>query len=148
MHSESRYMPYRAEQMYALIADIEAYPHFLPWCTLCRIRKDKRDAKGRGIIDADLMISFKVFREQFGSRVTFDPDSWEINVVYLDGPFNHLLNKWRFTPKSNGCIVDFHVDFELRNRTLQKIIGVAFGDAIQRIVRAFEDRAAELYVGV
>lgn len=140
-------MPYGAGQMYALIADIEAYPNFLPWCAACRIRKDRRDTEGKGIVEADLIISFKVFRERFGSRVTLDPYAQKINVSYLDGPFNYLLNKWKFSPEGDGCIVDFHMNFELRDRALQKIIGVVFSDAMQRIVRAFEDRAATLYAG-
>ncbi|MEM9098227.1 MAG: type II toxin-antitoxin system RatA family toxin [Pseudomonadota bacterium] len=144
-HSEHRRMPYTAEQMYALIEDVEAYPHFLPWCAACRIRKDGRNASGVGVIDADLVISFKVFRERFGSRVTFDPQARSIDVSYLDGPFKYLVNQWRFTPDGDGCIVDFHVDFEFKNRTLQMIIGVVFGEAMQRIVRAFEERAEALY---
>ncbi|MEM9044492.1 MAG: type II toxin-antitoxin system RatA family toxin [Pseudomonadota bacterium] len=147
-HSEHRRMPYTAEQMYALIEDVEAYPDFLPWCAASRIRKDARGPGGTGHLDADLVISFKVFRERFGSRVDFDPATRSINVSYLDGPFKYLVNEWRFTPDGDGCIVDFHVDFEFKNRTLQMIIGVVFGEAMQRIVRAFENRAEELYAKV
>lgn len=138
-------MPYTAEQMFALIADVEAYPQFLPWCAACRVRKDSRDQSGTGIIDADLVISFKVFRERFGSRVTLDPVHGTIDVSYLDGPFRYLDNHWQFTPDGDGCLVDFFVDFEFKSRTLQAIIGVVFGEAMNRIVRAFEKRAEDLY---
>ena len=144
-HAEKRRMPYSADQMYALIADIETYPEFLPWCSGCRIR-DKREEGTRKIVDADLIISFKVFRERFGSRVTMDPQANEIIVEYLDGPFKYLKNHWRFQPVSDTeCEVDFFVDFEFKSRTLQAIIGVVFGEAMRRIVRAFEDRAKVLY---
>ncbi|MEM8791139.1 MAG: type II toxin-antitoxin system RatA family toxin [Pseudomonadota bacterium] len=144
-HIEKRRMPYTAEQMYALIEDVEAYPEFLPWCAGCRIRKDARGPDGKGVVDADLIISFKVFRERFGSRVSFDPEARTIDVSYIDGPFKYLLNNWKFTPDGESCIVDFHVDFEFKSRTLQAIIGVVFGEAMQRIVRAFERRADALY---
>ncbi|MEM7505118.1 MAG: type II toxin-antitoxin system RatA family toxin [Pseudomonadota bacterium] len=144
-HTEQRRMPYSAEQMFALIADIEKYPQFLPWCSACRIRSDERDEYGKGVVNADLVISFKVFRERFGSRVTLDPEAGTIDVAYLDGPFRYLDNHWRFTPDGEGCLVDFFVDFEFKSRTLQAIIGVVFGEAMQRIVRAFESRAQTLY---
>lgn len=144
-HSEQRRMPHTADQMYALIADVEAYPQFLPWCAACRIREDGRGPDGAGVIEADLVISFKVFREKFGSRVTLEPATRTIDVSYLDGPFRYLDNHWQFTPDGDGCHVDFFVDFEFKSRTLQAIIGVVFGEAMNRIVRAFEQRAEQLY---
>ncbi|MEM7668792.1 MAG: type II toxin-antitoxin system RatA family toxin, partial [Pseudomonadota bacterium] len=98
-----------------------------------------------GVIEADLVISFKVFRERFGSRVTLNTDAGTIDVSYLDGPFRYLDNHWAFTPDGDGCLVDFFVDFEFKSRTLQVIIGVVFGEAMNRIVRAFEQRAEHLY---
>jgi coenzyme Q-binding protein COQ10 len=87
-----------------------------------------------------------VFRERFGSRVELHPEAQRIDVAYLDGPFRYLNNHWSFTPLAEGgCEVDFFVDFEFRSRTLQAIIGVVFNEAMQRIVRAFEARAQELY---
>ena len=144
-HAEKREMPYSADEMYALIADIGAYPEFLPWCAAARIRSRKPTEAGE-VIDADLVISFKLFRERFGSRVTLWPEKREIDVAYLDGPFRYLNNHWTFRPISETrCEVDFFVDFEFRSRTLQAIIGVVFNEAMQRIVRAFEARAAALY---
>ncbi len=145
-HAEKRKMPYSAQQMYDLIADIGAYPEFLPWCSAARIRKstDLPDGQGR-VLDADLVISFKLFREKFASRVTLLPDQNRINVEYLDGPFRYLKNHWEFIPAGDGCEVDFFVDFEFRSIVLQKIIGVVFHEAMQRIVRAFEERAKALY---
>lgn len=144
-HAEKRRMPYSARQMYDLIADVPAYPEFLPWCSGARVR-GRRDDGAAEVLDADLVISFKVFRERFGSRVTLMPEDSRIDVEYLDGPFKYLKNHWKFQPVSDTeCEVDFFVDFEFKSRTLQAIIGVVFNEAMRRIVRAFEERAEVLY---
>ena len=145
-HSDSRILPYTADQMYALVADIERYPEFLPWNTAARIRSRRPGPDGGELVEADLVISFKVFRERFGSRVTLWPAQKRIDTEYLDGPFKYLKSGWSFADLPHGsCKVDFFVDFEFRNAILQGIIGVVFNEAMLRIVRAFERRAAELY---
>ena len=144
-HSERRILPYTSEQLFNLVADIESYPEFLPWCSAARVRSRRPDGAAE-IMDADLVISFKLFRERFGSRVTLRPEKNEIDVSYLDGPFRHMNNYWKFIPvDSTTCEVDFFVDFEFKSRTLQALIGLVFDQAMHRIVRAFEDRAAVLY---
>lgn len=141
-------MPYTAEQMYALVADVTSYPQFLPWNSAARIRSRRAltgpDGPGE-VVEADLVISFKVFRERFGSRVTLWPAPMRIETEYLDGPFRHLYSTWRFRDVEGGCEISFHVDFEFRNALLQGIIGIVFNDAMLRVVRAFERRAAVLY---
>jgi coenzyme Q-binding protein COQ10 len=145
-HSEIRRMPYSAPEMYALIADVASYPQFLPWCSGARIRARKPQPDGSEVLEADLVISFKVFRERFGSRVTLRPGESAIDVAYLEGPFRYLNNHWRFKPVGEAaCEVDFFVDFEFRSKVLQAVIGVVFNEAMRRIVRAFEERAEELY---
>ncbi|MGF1657861.1 MAG: type II toxin-antitoxin system RatA family toxin [Rubrimonas sp.] len=147
-HAEKRLMPYSADEMYRLIADIEAYSEFLPWCSAVRVRGRRPHPSGGGaeIVDADMVVSFKLFRERFGSRVALLPDRRVIDVEYLDGPFRYLSNHWEFVPEGpQSCTVDFFVDFEFRSRTLQAVIGVVFNEAMQRIVRAFERRAEQLY---
>lgn len=146
-HAEKRVMPYSADQMFTLIADVPRYPEFLPWCAAARLRKSTPLADGSGeILDIDLVISFKVFREKFGSRVTTRPEPRTIEVEYLDGPFKYLRNTWKFVPLGpDRCEVDFFVDFEFRSAILQKLIGFVFYEAMQRIVRAFEKRAQVLY---
>jgi coenzyme Q-binding protein COQ10 len=146
-HTEKRRMPYSADQMYALVADVESYAEFLPWCAASRIRQRRQTERGE-VIDADLVISFRVFRESFGSRVTLRPEERRIDVEYLEGPFRYLNNHWYFEPVSESeCEVDFFVDFEFRSRVLQSLIGVVFNEAMRRIVRAFEQRAEALYGG-
>jgi coenzyme Q-binding protein COQ10 len=143
-HSETRILPFAADQMYDLVADVANYPKFLPWTAAARIRRttDKGD---HVVMLADLVISFKVFRETFGSEVTLWPAIKRIDTAYLDGPFKHMESQWNFRDVEGGCEVSFFVDFEFRNRLLQGAAGMFFNEAMQRIVRAFERRAQELY---
>ena len=146
-HAETRIVPYSADEMYGLIADVARYPEFLPWCSAARIRSTKPLPDGEGeVVEADLVISFKVYRERFGSRVTLHPAERRIDVAYLDGPFRYLQNRWVFLPRGpQECEIDFFVDFEFRSAILQKLIGLVFHEAMLRIVRAFEKRAEALY---
>jgi len=148
-HRDSRNLPYSARQMYDLVADIESYPQFLPWNSAARIRTRTTRADGAEEIAADLVISFKVFRERFGSRVVLWPEQdgvWKIDTEYLDGPFKYMRSGWSFKDRpEGGCHVEFFVDFEFKNAILQRLIGVVFHEAMSRIVRAFEDRARKLY---
>lgn len=140
-HAEERTLPYSPEQLYNLVADVESYPKFLPWCVACRIT-DKRD----GEIDADLVIGYKMVREKFSSRVTLEPHK-KIHVEYLSGPMRYLSNYWRFIPVDDGkaCKIDFYVEFEFKNAFLQKTINIFFHEAVKRMVNAFEQRAIEMY---
>ncbi len=148
-HSEKRKLPYTARQIYDLVADVARYPEFLPWTAAARIRSLKPlpdRSEGAEVMEADLVISFKVFRERFGSRVTLLPAEGRIETDYLDGPFKYLHSSWDMQDlPEGGCEVRFHVDFEFRNALLQKIIGVVFDEAMHRIVGAFERRARALY---
>jgi len=143
-HSETKFLPYSAQQMYALVGDVGSYPEFLPWCAAARIRSQVPQGESE-VLEADLVISFKVFRERFGSRVVLWPDARKIDTEYLDGPFKHMKSNWAFVDAEGGCEVSFFVDFEFRNAILQGIIGVVFNEAMQRVVRAFEARAKALY---
>lgn len=147
-HSETRIMPYSARQMFDLVADVARYPEFLPWNSAARVRSSVPQPDGSLLLEADLVISFKVFRERFGSRVRLWPaaEPLRIDTEYLDGPFRYLTSGWTFADRAEGgCDVAFFVDFEFRNAILQKVIGVVFNEAMHRIVRAFEDRARQLY---
>ena len=140
-HAEQRVLPYRPEQLFDLVADIERYPEFLPWCVAARIRKRVGD-----LIEADLVIGFKMIRERFTSRVQLDRPGHRIDVAYAEGPFRYLNNHWIFEPTPDGtCRIDFYVDFEFRSPLLKRIIGVLFNEAVRRMVAAFESRAHALY---
>ena len=138
-HAERRVLPYTPKQMFALVADVERYPEFLPWCRASRITRREGD-----VLYADLVIGFKMFRERFTSKVTMAPSSI-IKVDYIKGPMRHLNNHWRFEPHDDGCLIDFYVDFEFHSAFLERAIGLLFHEASRRMVSAFETRAKKLY---
>lgn len=146
-HAERRNVAHKPEDLFKLVADIETYPDFLPWCSGVRVRERKM-VGDKEIVIADLLVSYKMFRERFRSRVTIDPGARTIDVDYVNGPFKHLDNRWRFEPHetlANETIVDFLVDFEFKSRTLEKMVGGLFDRAVRKIVTAFFARADELY---
>jgi coenzyme Q-binding protein COQ10 len=139
-HAENRHLPYSQKELYELVARVDRYPEFLPWCTAARITRREHDT-----FYADLVVQFKVFRERFRSKVTLHPHHL-IDVEYITGPFRYLNNHWRFIEADDGgCIIDFYVDFEFKSRVLQKLIGLLFNEAVSRMVGAFETRARQLY---
>jgi coenzyme Q-binding protein COQ10 len=139
-HAEQRVLPYTPEQLFDLVADVERYPEFLPWCLGARIRERREDT-----IVADLLIGFRMVRERFTSKVTLSRPG-RIDVAYTDGPFRYLNNHWIFEPVGeSSCRIDFFVDFEFRSKVLQTLIGVLFNEAVRRMVAAFEGRARKLY---
>ena len=140
IHSEQRVMPFRPEQLFDLVADVQRYPEFLPWCVGARIRSSDGQ-----LVVADLMIGYKIVRERFTSKVNLDREASRIDVEYADGPFKYLINHWIFQEHPDGCLVDFHVDFEFRSAMLQRIISTLFNEAVKRMVAAFETRAHALY---
>ena len=142
--SETKVLPYTAQQMYDLVADVAQYPKFLPWCAAARI-KSVTPQEDNEVMLADLVISFKVFRERFGSRVVLWPKKHKIDTEYIEGPFKYMKSTWAFKDVEGGCEVQFFVDFEFRNAILQSVIGLVFNEAMQRVVRAFERRAADLH---
>jgi len=142
-HAEKKLLPYTPQQLFDLVADVDRYQEFLPWCVASRV--NSRDGN---VIHADLVIGFKMFREKFTSEVTLDrPD--RIDVKYAHGPFKYLDNHWKFIPEDGGrhTTIDFYVDFEFRSKLLQGLIGAVFNEAVHRMVRAFETRAHEIYGG-
>lgn len=139
-HAEKRALPYTPQQMYDLVADVERYPEFLPWCIGSKVRRQRGDT-----IIADLVIGFKMIRERFTSEVKLQPEKQRIDVRYIEGPFKYLNNAWVFHEHEKGCLIDFYVDFEFRTRFLQRMMEPLFNEAVRRMVKAFESRADQLY---
>jgi coenzyme Q-binding protein COQ10 len=138
-YAERRHLPWSPKQLYDLVADIESYPKFLPWCVAARNRE-----KRGNVLLSDLVIGFKMLRERFTSLVTLKEG--RIDVAYQEGPFKYLTNHWIFEEQPDGStIIDFHVDFEFRSKMLQAIIGTLFNEAVKVMVGAFEKRARQLY---
>lgn len=145
-HAETKVLPYTAQQMYDLVADVGNYPKFLPWTAAARVRDVTPQDDGSRVMEADLIISFKVFRERFGSRVVLWDDIKKIETEYLDGPFQYMISNWSFRDLGpQECEVAFDVDFAFRNKLLQGAAEMFFYEAMRRVVRAFETRANDLY---
>ncbi len=137
---ETRRLPYSAEQMFDLVADVARYKEFLPWVIATRIRSDSETE-----MVADMVVGFKTIRERFTSRVTKDRPR-EIDVHYIDGPLSDLDNVWTFRPLGETqCEIDFCVDFEFKNKVFQALAGQYFDRAFRKMVAAFEQRAHDLY---
>ena len=138
-HSETRHLPYTPEQMFDMVADVKRYPEFLPWVSALRVRQNS-DTHTL----ADMIVGFKGLRETFTSRVEKRrPD--RICVDYIEGPLQYLRNDWAFRAEPGGCAVDFSVDFAFKNRMFEMLAGQVFGQALRRMIGAFETRAAQLY---
>lgn len=131
--------------MFNLVADIERYPAFLPWCVALRV-VDKRQAPPHDFLTADMIVAYKVFRERFRSEVKLDAARREIEVEYVDGPFRTLKNRWNFTDQpAGGCEVDFYIEFEFRNFFLHATAQSVFEKAFARMSDAFVERARVVY---
>ncbi len=140
-HIEQKQLPYTPEQMFDLVAGVDQYQEFLPWCSASRITRRETD----DIFYADLIIGYKVFRERFSSKVHLERPN-HIYIEYQKGPLKHLKNHWRFTEEPDGsCLLDFSVEFEFKNKLLQGFVQMFFQEVIYRMVAAFEGRAKDLY---
>jgi coenzyme Q-binding protein COQ10 len=134
--------------MYALVIDVEAYPQFLPLCQALRIKK-RTEAEGRLVLIAHMQIGYMAIRESFTSKAVCDPENLEILVEYVDGPFKHLKNRWKFTDaqesRGKSCLVEFQIDYEFKNKALGLLMGGMFDIAFRSFAEAFEKRADKIY---
>lgn len=130
--------------MFALVADIEKYPDFLPLCTGLTILSRQQTAGGEELT-ARMSIGYKSIAESFTTRVVIDRPDRRIDVSYLDGPFKHLENRWKFLDNASGSMVDFFIDYEFRSKLLGALMGAMFDQAFRRFTHAFEERASQVY---
>ncbi|MGB8276449.1 MAG: type II toxin-antitoxin system RatA family toxin [Methylovirgula sp.] len=141
-----RRVQHAAAEMFALVADVRAYPKFLPLCRDLRLRETRETADGKQVLIADMEVGYKAIHETFTSRVTCDPARLEILVEYVNGPFKHLENHWRFVETGpNSCSVEFDIAYEFRSRALGLLVGGMFDAAFRKFAEAFETRANFVY---
>src|ERR1700689_4439675 len=144
--STTRRVKHSAVDMFALVADVERYPQFVPLCRSLAVRKRTTDGEGRDVIVCDMTVAYKLIRQTFTSRVTLDRAKLEILVEYLEGPFRSLNNHWTFRPvDEHACDVDFFISYEFRSRALGLLMGAMFDAAFRRFAGAFEGRADQVY---
>jgi coenzyme Q-binding protein COQ10 len=144
--STKRHVQHSASDMFALVADVERYPQFVPLCQALRVRRRTTEPDGSVVIVADMTVAYKFIREAFTSRVTLDRKNLEILVEYLEGPFQKMNNRWVFQPNGkDACDVTFSIAYEFRSRTLGVLMGAMFDTAFRRSATAFERRADQVY---
>lgn len=140
-HQEYKYLPYTAQQLFDLVADVEKYPEFLPWCLACKITKQTTD-----FIEANMVVGFKMIKERFTTRVYLKREEYIIDIEYLNGPFEYLENRWRFIPEEGeACNLDFSIRYHFRSTVLQTLSAIFFTEAMRKLTNAFEKRAYQLY---
>lgn len=142
----TRRVPYSADQMFAIVADIETYPLFVPMCESLKITSRTQDGATTHLV-ATMGIGYKAVRETFTTRVILAPREQppHIDVAYLDGPFHHLDNRWRFIDRERGSDVQFYIDYSFRSAMLGLVMGAVFDKAFRKFAEAFEERARAVY---
>lgn len=138
--SRSAIVPYTASDMYALVADVESYPEFLPWCSDVDVHLREGDT-----VEATLELHRGGLRKRFRTRNAMQPDT-RMDLSLVGGPFRHLAGGWTFTPLGEaGSKVALDLEFEFDSRALDLVVGAFFEDACNQLVDAFTQRAARVY---
>lgn len=133
-------VPFTADQMYALVNDVAAYPQFLPWCDSARVLR----VDGH-IMDARIGMRLGAFHKSFATRNHNEPGK-KIEVSLLDGPFKSLSGHWSFHDlPDGGCMVRLNMQFEFATRLVELAIGPVFREIVRNLIHAFEQRAQAVY---
>ena len=142
--SITKKIPCSKKNLIEMVLDIEKYPEFVPWCLGGKVYTVID--KGNTIeITADLTIGKSFFRETYKSFVIYDKSNDSIQVTNINGPLKHLENKWFFRQIDDSSELDFHIDFELKNKILNILMIKSFDLGLKKIANAFEKRANELF---
>lgn len=145
----NRKIAHQPDDMFALVANVEAYPQFVPLCQSLRVKSRRMLEDGRELIIADMTVGYKAIRETFTSRVTLDRAARQILVEYVDGPFSKMQNRWTFAdagnPEKPATDVGFFITYEFKSRTFAMLMGSMFDTAFRKFAAAFEARADVVY---
>lgn len=138
--SRSALVPYSAEDIYALVEDVDSYPQFLPWCNDVEVH-----FREGNVVEATLELHRGKLSKRFRTRNTMHPtESMDLSLV--GGPFRHLAGGWEFMALGDsGSKVSLRLDFEFESRALDLLVGSFFEDACNSLVDAFTQRAATVY---
>ena len=137
-------IPCSKKNLIEMVLNIEKYPEFVPWCLDGKIH-DKIDKGDKIEIRADLTIGKSFFRDTYKSFVIYNKSEDSIHVTNIDGPLKHLENEWFFRQDGDSSEVEFHVDFELKNKILNVLMIKSFNSGLKKIADAFEKRAIQLF---
>ena len=137
-------IPCSKKNLIEMVLNIEKYPEFVPWCLDGKIH-DKIDKGDTIEIKADLTIGKSFFKDTYKSFVIYNKSEDSIHVTNIDGPLKHLENEWFFRQDGDASEVEFHVDFELKNKILNVLMIKSFDLGLKKIADAFEKRATQLF---
>lgn len=132
-------VPYQADLVFDLVADIESYPNFLPWCTAARILREENN-----VIYAELAIRYKFFFSKYTSKVILNPKN-EIKVELVSGPFQYLINTWKFIQNADNSTIIFSLDFKLKSALLDNILENEINKYSSIMFESFIKRAKFIY---
>lgn len=141
--SFERFVPYSADQMLALVADVESYPHFVPHCRDMSVVRDSIEPHTR--YAAKMHIQFGPISQAYTSRIEIDRSAMTLKAASVDGPFSHLHSIWRFTPIDQGTRVGFDIDFRIANPLIRAVAEPAFAAKQEEIIDAFMVEARRRY---
>jgi coenzyme Q-binding protein COQ10 len=141
----TRRVAHTPQQMFDLVAEVDAYPEFVPLCEELRVRRRVQSGEGIETLVAEMSVGYKAISERFTTRVTLDHPRLRILVEYVNGPFSYLENRWSFLPAQGGSDVEFYITYEFKSRALGLLMGAVFDRAFRKFAEAFEERADLVY---
>ncbi|MDO9608385.1 MAG: type II toxin-antitoxin system RatA family toxin [Brevundimonas sp.] len=145
VHNVTRILPYAPEQLADLVADVRAYPDFVPWVTTMRVTNERTEAEGVTVLDAEAGVGFAFLKERFATWVRHDRNAPKVEVGLLRGPFKHLKNRWEFFPHPDGARLEFMIDFAFKSRMLDMMLSANFDLAVSKLIGCFEAEARRRY---
>lgn len=140
-----RVLPFDADRLFEMVADVEKYPDYIPWITSMRVSNRTTFEEGMTRFDAEAGVGFKFLSERFSTRITRDANHRTIDIALLKGPFKKLNCQWKFDPADKGCKASLDMDFEFKNPFLDGFLRANFDKAVSKLMACFEGRAATLY---
>ena len=134
----------RKKDLIDMVLDIDKYNEFVPWCLESKVH-EKKETKEGVEIRADLKVGKKFLNETYSSLVLYSKPKDLISVTNIDGPLKYLKNEWKFKEVNNKTMLDFSIEFELKNSLLNLIMKRSFNIGLNKIAEAFEQRALHLF---
>lgn len=140
----TRHVTHKASEMLALVADVERYPEFVPYCLACKILRRAETPDGKPVMLTQMTVGYGPLRESFVTRVTVDEPHSKLLVQYVDGPFRRLENRWTFSDTPSGSDVTFAIDYAFKSRAFEMLAGSVFDRLFRKMADAFVERADAL----
>jgi coenzyme Q-binding protein COQ10 len=147
VHRVTKILPYQPGQLAELVADVRAYPAFVPWVTAMRVWNARDEAPGVTLMDAEAAVGFAFLKERFSTWVRHDRNAPKVEVGLIRGPFRHLKNRWEFFPDPAGTRIEFMIDFSFKSSLLNAMLQANFDRAVSKLMACFEAEARRRFGG-